>query len=78
MTNAPRAAVLQFPGVNCEYESARALEAAGATASILRWNEDQQIVEFKVMLRPLKAIQLIHQNMGEMLAAAQARTATPG
>ena len=45
---------------------------------ILRWNEDQQIVEFKVMLRPLKAIQLIHQNMGEMLAAAQARTATPG
>ena len=45
---------------------------------ILRWNKDQQIVEFKVMLRPLKAIQLIHQNMGEMLAAAQARTATPG
>ena len=36
----PRAAVIQFPGVNCEYESARALDAAGARASILRWNAD--------------------------------------
>jgi len=36
----PRAAVIQFPGVNCEYESARALAAAGADAEILRWNVD--------------------------------------
>jgi len=36
---------------------------------ILRWNDAGQIVDFKVMIRPLKAINLIHQKMGEMLAA---------
>lgn len=36
---------------------------------MLKWNEDGQIIEFKVMIRPLKAIQIIHQKMGEMLAA---------
>lgn len=45
---------------------------------ILRWNDAQQIVDFKVMLRPLKAIQLIHQRMGEMLAAAQTASPTTG
>jgi hypothetical protein len=30
---------------------------------ILKWNEAGRIVEFKVMVRPLKAIQLIHQRM---------------
>ena len=39
---------------------------------ILKWNDDGQIVDFKVMLRPLKGINVIHQKMGEMLAAAQA------
>jgi hypothetical protein len=34
---------------------------------IIKWNEAGKIVEFKVMLRPLKAINLIHQKMGEML-----------
>jgi hypothetical protein len=34
---------------------------------MIRWNEDGRIIEFKVMLRPLKAINLIHQKMGEML-----------
>ena len=28
---------------------------------LIKWNESGQIVEFKVMLRPLKAINLIHQ-----------------
>ncbi len=37
---------------------------------IVRWNAAGQIVEFKVMLRPLKAINVIHQKMGEMLQAA--------
>jgi SnoaL-like protein len=37
---------------------------------MIRWNDDGKIVEFKVMLRPLKAINLIHQKMGEMLARA--------
>lgn len=36
---------------------------------MLKWNGEGQIIEFKVMIRPLKAIQLIHQKMGEMLAA---------
>lgn len=30
---------MQFPGVNCEYETARALEEAGMGAAIMRWNE---------------------------------------
>ncbi|MBW8758019.1 MAG: nuclear transport factor 2 family protein [Burkholderiales bacterium] len=38
---------------------------------IITWNDAGQIVDFKVMLRPLKAIHLIHQKMGELLAAAQ-------
>ena len=36
---------------------------------MIRWNDAGQIIEFKVMLRPLKAINLIHQKMGAMLAA---------
>jgi hypothetical protein len=38
---------------------------------IIRWNESGQIVDFKVMLRPLKAINLIHQRMAAMLQAMQ-------
>jgi phosphoribosylformylglycinamidine synthase len=34
-----RAAVLQIPGVNCEYETVRALEAVGIEARIVRFNE---------------------------------------
>jgi hypothetical protein len=34
---------------------------------ILTWNEAGQMVEFKVMLRPLKAVQLIHQKMATLL-----------
>lgn len=37
---------------------------------IIKWNEAGQIVEFKVMLRPLKAINLIHQKMAAMLQSA--------
>jgi len=40
---------------------------------IVKWNEAGKIVEFKVMIRPLKAINLIHQKMGEMLQAARQR-----
>src|SRR5262245_61899508 len=34
---------------------------------LIRWNDAGRIVEFKVMIRPLKAINLIHQKMGAML-----------
>jgi hypothetical protein len=38
---------------------------------MLKWNEDGRIVEFKVMIRPLQAINLIHQKMAAMLASAR-------
>src|SRR5215218_6193273 len=34
---------------------------------LIKWNDAGQIVEFKVMLRPLKAIHVIHQRMAAML-----------
>lgn len=36
---------------------------------MLKWDADGRIVEFKVLIRPLKAINLIHQKMGAMLQA---------
>jgi len=48
-----RAAVLQIPGVNCEYESARALERAGIEAVIVRFNEPASVLsEFDAYLLP--------------------------
>ncbi|MEK8050464.1 nuclear transport factor 2 family protein [Ideonella sp. DXS22W] len=34
---------------------------------LIRWDDQGLIVDFKVMVRPLKAIHLVHQKMGEML-----------
>jgi hypothetical protein len=34
---------------------------------MIKWNDAGQIVEFKVMIRPLKAINVIHQRMAAML-----------
>jgi hypothetical protein len=36
---------------------------------LLKWNDEGKIIEFKVMLRPLKAVNLIHQKMGAALEA---------
>ena len=48
-----RAAVLQIPGVNCEYESARALEAVGIEATIVRFNEPASVLsEFDAYVLP--------------------------
>ena len=38
---------------------------------MIQWGADGKIVEFKVMIRPLKAINLIHQKMAAMLQANQ-------
>lgn len=38
---------------------------------MIRWNEQGRIVDFKVMLRPLKAVNLIHEKMAAMLQAAR-------
>lgn len=35
---------------------------------ILRWNAAQQLTEFKVMLRPMKAVQVVQEKMAAMLA----------
>ena len=38
---------------------------------MIKWNDEGRITEFKVMLRPLKAVNLIHQKMAAMLQASQ-------
>ncbi len=38
---------------------------------LIKWNEAGMITEFKVMLRPLKAVNLIQQKMAAMLQAPQ-------
>lgn len=37
---------------------------------MLKWDAEGRVVEFKVMIRPLKAINLIHQKMGALLQAS--------
>jgi len=34
---------------------------------MIRWNDEGKIIDFKVMIRPLKAIQKVHAQMGAML-----------
>jgi len=41
----PRVAVVQLPGVNCEDESARLLERAGAVAEVFRWTRSPAELE---------------------------------
>lgn len=38
---------------------------------MVAWNDDGLITSFKVMVRPLKAIQLVHEKMAAMLQAAR-------
>lgn len=45
---------------------------------MITWDEHGQIVHFKVMVRPLKAVNMLHQMMGEMLQTMTAAApATP-
>src|ERR1700722_3665898 len=57
---APGSAVLEFVTV------IDGIEIDGV--DIIDWNEDGRISQFKVMARPLKAINLLHRLMGERLA----------
>jgi hypothetical protein len=34
---------------------------------LIRWDDSGRVVDFKVMVRPLKAVNALHQKMGEML-----------
>jgi hypothetical protein len=36
---------------------------------MIKWNDAGKVIEFKVMLRPLKAVNLIHQRMAQVLQA---------
>ena len=56
----PRDAILEF---EVEIDGIRV-----NGVDMIKWNDAGKIVELKVMLRPLKAINLIHQKMGAMLA----------
>ena len=38
---------------------------------IISWNDEGKIIAFKVMIRPLKAVNLIHKKMGESLLKFQ-------
>ena len=40
---------------------------------LIRWNDAGQVTDFKVMIRPLKAIQAVQQKMAELLAQMQQR-----
>lgn len=39
----PRAAVIRFPGSNCEFETARALKNTGVDARIYNWNDIEKL-----------------------------------
>ncbi len=39
---------------------------------LIRWNDAGQIVDFKVMVRPLKAMNLLHEKMAALLTGRQA------
>jgi hypothetical protein len=41
---------------------------------MIRWNDAGKIVDFKVMIRPLKAIQKIHGQMAKMLEALKPKS----
>jgi hypothetical protein len=58
---AERSAVLEF------VTTVEGVEIDGV--DIIAWDEAGRIVDFKVMVRPLKAINLLHRLMGQRLAA---------
>ena len=45
---------------------------------LIRWNEAGQIEDFKVMVRPLKAIEVVRQRMAALLHAKAQAQAGPG
>ena len=67
----PNSAIIEFENV------VRGIKVNGI--DMITWNEAGQITHFKVMVRPLKAINLVHQMMGEMLEqmAAKPQDASP-
>lgn len=60
-TTGPASAVLEFQ-VEIDGISVNGID-------MLQWNDAGRITEFKVFIRPLKAINLVHQKMAAMLQA---------
>ena len=53
MTAFPRVAVIQFPGVNCEAETLRALERVGLVAEVFRWTRPAgELRDFQAYVLP--------------------------
>ena len=44
---------------------------------IIRWNAEGRIIEFRVMIRPLQAVELVHERMAAMLARMDASGPPP-
>jgi len=65
----PDSAVLEF---EAEVEGTRI-----NGVDMIRWDAAGRIVHFKVMVRPLRAVNLVHRLMGEMLAARAAEDRSP-
>ena len=40
---------------------------------LITWNHEKRITEFKVFIRPLQAVNALHQKMGAMLESAKMR-----
>ena len=62
---------LPFRGEDIVVEDVATADVSGI--DMITWNADGKISAFKVMVRPLKAIQLIHQQMAAMLEAQKAK-----
>jgi hypothetical protein len=67
---ADHSAILEF---DCEIDGIRI-----NGIDMISWGEDGRITHFKVMVRPLKAMNTLHQKMGEMLAAMTAPVQSAG
>ncbi len=59
---APNSAILEFENV------IEGIKVDGI--DMITWNDEGQIIHFKVMVRPLKAVNMLHQMMGATLAKA--------
>jgi hypothetical protein len=60
----PTSAVLEFQS-ECEGILINGID-------MISWNTDDQIIGFKVMVRPLKAVQKLHEMMGRLLTQKSA------
>ena len=66
-----RVAIVQFPGVNCESETALALERAGLTPEVFRWKRrPADLAEFQAYERLFSLWHALHLPLIFMLLVA--------